>query len=132
MRRQHAGSPVAAVIDFILLRLRHREVWSPTNIDSSPSTQGFESLRGHKYVLLTTFRKNGEAVPTPVWFGLADGKVYLESEAVVGKVKRIRNDSRLQIAPCTIRGEPLGASVKGRARVLGPAESERAERWTFQ
>src|SRR5690348_3662301 len=49
MRRQHAGSPVAAVIDFILLRLRHREVWSPTNIDSSPSTQGFESLRGHKY-----------------------------------------------------------------------------------
>jgi PPOX class probable F420-dependent enzyme len=49
--------------------------------------QDFSSLRGHKYCLLSTFRQNGEAVPTPVWFGLAYGKVYIRTEAGVGKVK---------------------------------------------
>jgi uncharacterized protein len=128
MRRRHAGSRIAAIIDFVLLRLRHRDAWTTESAESLASDQGFESLRGHKYCLLTTFRKSGEPVPTPVWFGLADGNVYLESEAVVGKVKRIRSNPRVQIAPCTLRGKPLGTPIEARARILGPDESERAER----
>jgi PPOX class probable F420-dependent enzyme len=128
MRRRNAGSRVAAVMDFLLLRIRHRDVWGSEAAETLAPEHGFESLRGHKYCLLTTFRKSGEPVPTPVWFGLADGKVYIESEAVVGKVKRIRSNPRVCLTPCTLRGKPLGSPVEGRARIMAPNESERAER----
>ena len=70
--------------------------------------RGFEHLRGHKYCLLVTYKRSGEPVPTPVWFGLGDGKLYVRSEAGVAKVRRIRNDPRVRVAPCTVRGKPLG------------------------
>jgi uncharacterized protein len=118
---------IAVIVDRFYLRMRHRGAWRSA-VDATIDQQGFSSLRGHKYCLLSTFRKSGEAVPTPVWFGLADGKVYVRSEAAVGKVKRIRREPRVHIAPCTFRGKPLGPSVEGRARVLAPDQSERAQR----
>jgi PPOX class probable F420-dependent enzyme len=121
-------SRITAVTDLIYLRLRHRDAWSAATAETSPPERGFESLRGRKYCLLTTFRKSGEPVPTPVWFGLADGKVYLRTEAAVGKVKRIRNDPRVRVAPCTFRGRPLGPPAEGRARILTAEESSTAER----
>lgn len=84
----------------------------------SAIVSGFDHLRGHKYCLLVTYRRTGEAVPTPVWFGLGDGKLYVRSEADAAKVKRIRNDPRARVAPCTPRGKPLGPPAEGRARVL--------------
>lgn len=60
----------------------------------------------HKYCLLTTFRKNGEPFPTPVWFGLADGKVYIGSDAAAAKVERIRNNPQVCISPCSACGKP--------------------------
>jgi PPOX class probable F420-dependent enzyme len=117
-----------AVTDAIYLRMRHRGAWDSAAAEPLPAERGFESLRGHKYCLLTTFRKSGEPVPTPVWFGLADGTVYLRTEAAVGKVKRVRNDPRVRLAPCTLRGKPLGPPAEGAARVLAPGESEPAER----
>ena len=90
--------------------------------------RGFEHLRGHKYCLLVTYKRSGEAVPTPVWFGLGDGRLYVRSEASVAKVKRIRNDPRVRVAPCTVRGKPLGSPAEGRARVLRqPDDEEEAE-----
>jgi len=88
---------------------------------------GFEHLRGHKYCLLVTYKRSGEAVPTPVWFGLGDGKLYVRSEAAVAKVMRIRNDPQVRVAPCTVRGKPLGPPAEGRARVLDEASEEEAE-----
>jgi PPOX class probable F420-dependent enzyme len=82
------------------------------------TVSGFDHLRGHKYCLLVTYRRTGEAVPTPVWFGLGGGKLYVRSEADAAKVKRIRNDPRTRVAPCTARGKPLGPPADGRARVL--------------
>jgi PPOX class probable F420-dependent enzyme len=108
--------------------MRHRDAWSSAAAETIAAEHGFESLSGHRYCLLTTFRKSGEPIPTPVWFGLADGTVYLRTEAAVGKVKRIRSNPRVRIAPCTLRGKPLGPPAEGRARVLAPDESERAER----
>jgi uncharacterized protein len=121
-------SRITAVTDFFYLRMRHRDAWNSAAAETIAPEHGFESLRGHKYCLLTTFRKSGKPVPTPVWFGLGDGKTYLRSEAAVGKVKRIRSNPRVRVAPCTFRGKPLGSPVEGRARVLAPNESERAER----
>ena len=67
-------------------------------------------------------------MPTPVWFGLGGGKLYVRSEANVAKVKRIRNDPRVRVAPCTVRGKPLGPPAEGRARVLDElGDSEQAE-----
>lgn len=92
------------------------------------TVQGFEHLWGHKYCLLVTYRRSGEAVPTPVWFGLGGGKLYVRSEAPAAKVKRIRNDPRVRVAPCTVRGKPLGAPAEGRARLLGqPSDEAEAE-----
>lgn len=90
--------------------------------------QGFEHLQGHKYCLLVTYRRSGEGVPTPVWFGLHDRKLYARSEAGVAKVKRIRNNPRVRVAPCTVRGKPLGPPAEGRARVLDqPSDLQEAE-----
>jgi PPOX class probable F420-dependent enzyme len=92
------------------------------------TTGDFESLRGHKYCLIVTFKRDGAAVPTPVWFGLgSDGHVYFRTGAAVAKVRRLRNDPRVLVAPCSVRGRPLGPSVEGTARVVPPEERERAE-----
>jgi PPOX class probable F420-dependent enzyme len=92
------------------------------------TVSGFEHLRGHKYCLLVTNRRSGEAVPTPVWFGLGDGRLYVRTEAHAAKVKRVGNDPQVRVAPCTARGRPLGPPAEGRARVLdGPGEERDAE-----
>ena len=89
---------------------------------------GFEHLRGHKYCLLVTYKRNGEAVPTPVWFGLGEQELYVRSEANVAKVKRVRNDPRVRVGPCTVRGKPVGLPAEGRARILDqPCDVEQAE-----
>jgi PPOX class probable F420-dependent enzyme len=89
------------------------------------TVSGFEHLRDHKYCLLVTYRRSGEAVPTPVWFGLGAGKLYVRTEADVAKVKRVGNDPRVRVAPCTARGKPLGPPAEGRGRVLDDAGEER-------
>jgi uncharacterized protein len=127
MRHRHGGSRISAAFDYFLLRIRHRDAWSAESAGTIAPEHGLESLRGHKYCLLTTFRKSGESIPTPVWFGLADGKAYIGSDAAAAKVKRIRSNPRVRISPCSLRGRPLGPAVEGRARILAPEEWERAE-----
>jgi PPOX class probable F420-dependent enzyme len=105
-------------------RIRHPQASEVTEAE----TAGFGHLAGRKHCLLVTFRRSGEPVPTPVWFGLADGKVYARSEERVGKVKRIRANPRVLVAPCDNRGKPKGPAAEGRARILPAAEEEAAER----
>jgi uncharacterized protein len=92
------------------------------------TAEGFGGLRGHKYCLLVTFRRSGEPVPTPVWFGLdADGRLYVHTGADAAKVKRIRANPRVRVAPANVRGKPAGALAEGTARVLAPEDEARAE-----
>src|SRR5947209_13873084 len=88
----------------------------------SPSVLG----RG-KYCLLRTFRNDGTPVDTPVWFGTDGERLYIRSGAEDGKVKRIRRDPRVLVAPCTARGKPLGDPVIGAARILPASDWPRAE-----
>ena len=115
------------MVDRGCLAMRHRDAWSSATAQAVAPARGFEALRGHKVCLLTTYRKSGEPVPTPVWFGLADGKLYMRTEAGVGKVKRMRSNPRVRVAPCTMRGRPLGPPTEGLALLLPPSEWERAE-----
>ncbi len=112
-------------MDKVYLRLRDPAAFEVT----SGEPGNFDSLRGRKYALIVTFRRNGKAVPTPTWFGLdEDGTVYTYTFADAGKVKRLRNNPRALMVPCTIRGKPLGQATEGRARVLPREEWDRAER----
>lgn len=76
------------------------------------------AIRGQSYISLVTFRKNGVGVPTPVWFGEKDGKMYVMSRPDSGKVKRIRNNSQVRIAPSTIRGRVTGPEFPATAKIL--------------
>jgi PPOX class probable F420-dependent enzyme len=107
-------------------RIRHRAARGAVE---GPALSGnFDSLRGHKYCLLVTFRRDGTGVPTPVWFGLDEaGRLYFRTGADVAKVRRLRSHPGVLVAPCTLRGKPLGSSVEGTARVLGAEEREHAE-----
>jgi PPOX class probable F420-dependent enzyme len=108
-------------------RMRHRDAFTAAR--EEPSVHGFDGLRGRKYCLLVSFRRSGEPVPTPVWFGLdADGRLFVRTEADAAKVKRVRADPRVLIAPATSRGKPTGSLAEGRARVLTGDEEARAER----
>ena len=107
-------------------RLRHREAFELTRAETR--ARDFSGLRGRKYALVVTFKRSGEAVPTPVWFGLGDdGRAYFRSEPRTAKIRRIRNDPRVLVAPANMRGRPLGPPAEGRARVLAPEENARAE-----
>lgn len=78
----------------------------------------FENLRGHRFMSLTTFRKSGEAVPTPVWFAQVGDKLYVMTSPDSGKIKRIRGNAQVEVAPCDARGTLLGGSVEAMARIL--------------
>jgi len=86
---------------------------------------------GAKYINLETFRKTGIGVRTPVWFAqrhedaVNGGSVtfYIYSEADAGKVKRIRNNPKVRVAPCTMRGNLRGAWIEARARLCSDDEA---------
>jgi PPOX class probable F420-dependent enzyme len=94
------------------------------------TARGFAALRGESYCLLVTYRRSGEPVPTPVWFGLDDAgrALYVRTGSDAGKVKRVRADPRVLVGPANARGKPSGPLAEGSARVLAGAEQPRAER----
>jgi PPOX class probable F420-dependent enzyme len=112
---------IAALMDPVYLRIRHRDAW---RVEGGGSLDG---LKGHKYCLLVTYRRSGEAVPTPVWFGIEGGRLYVRSGAWAGKLKRIRSNPKVQVAPCDFRGKPLGSAIEAAATIVPSAEEEKAE-----
>jgi PPOX class probable F420-dependent enzyme len=88
----------------------------------------FSALRDARQCVVATYKRSGEAVPTPVNFGLSsEGLVYFRSEPRSKKVVRIRHNPRVRVSPCNFRGKPTGAAAEGAARVLTGGEAERAE-----
>lgn len=88
-----------------------------------------DRLARARYVSLTTFRRNGEAVPTPVWVTSEEDFLLVFTEATSGKVKRIRNNPKVTVAPCDVRGGLQGDPVEGRAELLAaPDLVDRAAR----
>jgi uncharacterized protein len=82
-------------------------------------------IRGQRYLSLATFRKNGAPVYTPVWFAEDGDKLYFMTNSKLGKVKRIRNNPQVKIAPCTMRGKITGPEFPATVRVMRPEESAR-------
>jgi uncharacterized protein len=81
-----------------------------------------------RYLSLTSFRRDGTGVATPVWFVESGGRLLVETDAASYKVRRIRRDPRVTIAPCTATGRLRGNPVPARAELLPDAELARVQR----
>lgn len=75
-----------------------------------------EQLSKYQYLNVETFRKSGVGVRTPVWFVQDGNTIYIRTQAESGKVKRIRNNPGVNIAPCKVNGELLGGWVAAKAQ----------------
>lgn len=93
---------------------------------TQPTLRLFEN---QPYLNLETYRKNGQAMPTPVWFVENAGRLYVRTVKNSGKVKRIRNNPQVRVAPCKVQGELLGEWLPGRSQlVTDPAEEQQVNR----
>lgn len=87
---------------------------------------GFAAFAGQKYLNLETFKRSGEGVRTPVWFAAepsanldsSDAKLYAYTIGVSGKVKRVRNNPRVKVAPSNMSGKVLGDWVEACAEIV--------------
>jgi len=82
---------------------------------SSPNLALFAD---QKYLNLESFKRDGTPVQTPVWFAEEQGVLYVYTLANAGKVKRIRRNARIRIAPCTMRGKVTGPWVEAEATLV--------------
>lgn len=83
----------------------------------------FADLARSQYVLLTTFTKDGRPKPTPVWVAAEGDRLLVITRETSWKVKRIRNDPRVTLAACDMRGNPKGEGVEGTAAVLDKSQT---------
>jgi uncharacterized protein len=81
-----------------------------------------------KYLSITSFRRDGTGKATPVWFVQEGGRLLVETDAGSYKVRRIRRNPRVLVAPCTATGRLRGEPVTARAQLLPEAEIGRVER----
>ncbi|PRZ43115.1 hypothetical protein CLV47_103172 [Antricoccus suffuscus] len=87
-----------------------------------------ERLGDAKYVSLTTYRKNGEGVPTALWAVREGDQIFVWTVADSWKVKRLRKNPKVEVAACDMRGNVAGAPVSGTAAILDGAQTERVRR----
>ena len=91
-----------------------------------PST--LAPLMEAKTILLTTYKRDGTPVSTPVSIAFADGRAFFRSWHKAWKTKRLAHDPRVEAAPCTLRGEPKGPAISARARLLSGDDARLARR----
>jgi uncharacterized protein len=96
--------------------------------DQPPAAAAF---RG-RYLSITSYRRDGTAVATPVWFVQRDGTLLVETDAASGKVKRIRRHPEVQVAICTASGRLRGQARPAAAKVLPDSEVGAIERLISQ
>lgn len=116
---------VEALQNKFLDAIRHRGAFE---IARRPGVTGdFSSFRGRRQCLLVSFKRSGDAVPSPVNFGLSDeGLLYFRCDPGSAKLKRLNRDPHVRVCACSFRGKPLGPLVEGAARALEGAEAELA------
>jgi uncharacterized protein len=81
-----------------------------------------------KYLSLTSFKRDGTGVATPVWFVIDDGRLLVKTGRESFKVKRIRRNPAVMIAPCSASGRLRGEPVPAQAQVLPPGQPDSVER----
>jgi len=85
------------------------------------------ALNKEKYISLTTYRRSGKAVATPVWFVLDGERLFVWTGAQSGKVKRLRNNPEALVASCTSRGKVTSEAFRATVRIVPEASGQRAQ-----
>ena len=92
------------------------------------TADAFAILDNQQFMSLTTFRKTGQGVATPVWFVRVGDVLYVTTMREAGKAKRISHTPRVTVAPCKANGQLLGSNMaEGAARILDATESSAAQ-----
>ena len=90
----------------------------------TPGTEALEPFVRQRAVLLTTYRRDGTPVGTPVNIAVEGDRAFFRTYNRAGKAKRIRNNPNVEIAPSTMRGKPTGPSIRAKARLLSADEAK--------
>ena len=88
------------------------------------SNNKLNQFANQNYLNLESYRKTGNRVATPMWFAEDNGTLYVYSLANAGKVKRIRNNSKVRVVPSDRRGKPKGEWVEAKAQILDKRGAE--------
>ena len=84
---------------------------------TTTATTTTTDLARERFVSVTTFKRDGTPVSTPVWVAGEDGTLLVISEAESWKVKRIRRNGHVRVAPCSARGAPHGEPIEAEATI---------------
>ena len=76
-----------------------------------------------RYLSITSYKRDGQGVATPVWFVQRDGRLLVQTDAASGKVKRIRRNPQVRVAICTASGRLRGEQVPAVAEILPDQET---------
>lgn len=93
-----------------------------------PAAPALEPFVRQRTVLLTTYRRDGTPVGTPVHVAVDGDLAFVRTWDTTWKLERIRNNPEVGLAPSTLRGKPTGPAIRARARILKGDESARAGR----
>lgn len=88
--------------------------------------KNLDDIKSEKYISVETFRKDGTSVKTPVWFTIKDNLIYVVTRDQTGKVKRLKNNNKVKIATCNIKGKISGKWSSGTVEILGEQETKDA------
>jgi uncharacterized protein len=92
------------------------------------TSNDLNTLRQTKTVLLTTYKRDGTPIPTPVSIAFDGDRAFFRSYDKAWKTKRLRNNPDVEVSPSTLGGKPAGAAVHAQARLLEGDEARRAAR----
>ena len=92
------------------------------------AVRGWDGVRGERAVMVTTFRRDGRPVSTPVGYGVEGDRLYFMTQPGAGKAKRIRHTARVTVAASTLRGRVTGPAYEGTAALLTGAEARHAQK----
>ncbi len=96
------------------------------NEEPTSENAASSQFTGARYLVIESYKKDGTAVKTPVWFIANNGTLYVRTDNDTGKMKRIQRNPNIRIAPSNARGTPKGSWVEARAEVAGELEAEEA------
>lgn len=92
------------------------------------SSDNLTEFLKEKYLNLETYRNDGHAVQTPVWFVINNGVIYVTTPSTTGKVKRLNHNKNVRIVPSDLKGRPKGNWIAATAYFANESESEQAIR----
>ena len=85
-----------------------------------------ETIKSKKYITVETYKRDGQGVMTPVWFYVKDDCIYVITRSKTGKAKRLKNNPKVRVAQCTIKGKITGPWAHGIAEILNKSDTSDA------